>query len=139
MMGIMRESLFLFVTNFLYVIKIGVVVDVECGLIQVKQGPSFNVKVLPLNMVNMMLQLVTKNIVQVEKPSHGIIFNFSQLYIKASKEDGTLKHDLENLDQWFEQVHNNYQFNDYFVFESNVDDDELFDENVKDDQLKLIL
>jgi hypothetical protein len=55
MMGIMRESLFLFVTNFLYVIKIGVVVDVECGLIQVKQGPSFNVKVLPLNMVNMML------------------------------------------------------------------------------------
>jgi hypothetical protein len=50
-----------------------------------------------------------------------------------------LKHDLENLDQWFEQVHNNYQFNDYFVFESNVDDDELFDENVKDDQLKLIL
>jgi hypothetical protein len=39
------------------VIKICVVMDVENGLIQIKQGPRNNVQILPLNMVNM-LQLV---------------------------------------------------------------------------------
>lgn len=43
--------------NFL--IKIGVVVDVERGTIQVRQGSSNNIQVLPLNMVNM-CQVVKK-------------------------------------------------------------------------------
>jgi hypothetical protein len=38
-------------------IKICVVMDVEKGLIEIRQGPRNNVQILPLNMVNM-LQLV---------------------------------------------------------------------------------
>ncbi len=46
-----------------FLIKIGTIVDVERGLIQVKQGLGSNVQVLPLNMVNI-LQLV------IAQPSH---------------------------------------------------------------------
>jgi hypothetical protein len=35
-------------------IKIGAIVDVEQGLIQVRRGPGSNVEVLPLTMVNML-------------------------------------------------------------------------------------
>jgi len=35
-------------------IKIGVIVDVEQGLIQVRKGPGADVEVLPLTMVNLM-------------------------------------------------------------------------------------
>jgi hypothetical protein len=34
-------------------IKIGAIVDVEQGLIQVRRGPSTDVEVLPLTMVNL--------------------------------------------------------------------------------------
>jgi Ethanolamine utilization protein EutJ (predicted chaperonin) len=34
-----------------FLIKIGAVVDLQCKLIQVRQGPRTNVHVLPLNMV----------------------------------------------------------------------------------------
>jgi hypothetical protein len=37
-----------------FLIKIGVIVDVEQGLIQVRHGPGTNVEVLPLTMVNML-------------------------------------------------------------------------------------
>jgi hypothetical protein len=40
-----------------FLIKIGVVVDVEKGTIQVRQKPRNNIQILPLNMVNM-LQVV---------------------------------------------------------------------------------
>lgn len=43
-----------------FFMKIGAMVDVEKGLIQIKQGPRNNVQVLPLNMVNM-LHLVLEN------------------------------------------------------------------------------
>jgi len=35
-------------------IKIGAIVDVEQGLIQVRRGPGTNVQMLPLTMVNLM-------------------------------------------------------------------------------------
>jgi hypothetical protein len=41
-----------------FLIKIGVVVDVEKWIIQIRQGRGKNVQILSLNMVNM-LQLVT--------------------------------------------------------------------------------
>ncbi len=41
-----------------FLIKIGVVVDVEKWLIQIRQGRRNNVQIISLNMVNM-LQLVT--------------------------------------------------------------------------------
>jgi hypothetical protein len=37
-----------------FLIKIGAVVDVERGLIQVKHSPGTNVEVLPLTMVNLL-------------------------------------------------------------------------------------
>ncbi len=37
-----------------FLIKIGVVVDVEKGTIQVRQKPRNNIQILPLNMVNML-------------------------------------------------------------------------------------
>ncbi len=37
-----------------FLIKIGVIVDVEWGLIQVRHGPGAHVEVLPLIMVNML-------------------------------------------------------------------------------------
>jgi len=38
-------------------IKIGAIVDIEQGLIQVRQGPGVDVEVLPLTMVNLMQRL----------------------------------------------------------------------------------
>jgi hypothetical protein len=37
-----------------FLIKIGVVVDIEWQFIQICHGPRANVKILPLNMVNML-------------------------------------------------------------------------------------
>jgi hypothetical protein len=47
-----------------FLIKIGIVVDVEKGLIYVRQGLGSNVQVLPFNMVNMLKLMV-------EQPSHS--------------------------------------------------------------------
>jgi hypothetical protein len=41
-----------------FLMKIGVVVDVEKGVIQVRNGPSVAVEVLPLNVVNMLHKIL---------------------------------------------------------------------------------
>ncbi len=46
--------------NFL--IKIGAIVDVKQGLIQMKHGPGINVEVLPLTMVNMLQRMYLKTV-----------------------------------------------------------------------------
>jgi hypothetical protein len=43
-----------------FLMKIGAIVDVEQGLIQVKNGPGVNVEVLPLTMVNMLQKMNSK-------------------------------------------------------------------------------
>jgi predicted aspartyl protease len=40
-----------------FLIKIGAIVDVERGLIQVRHGPGANVEVLPLTMVNLLQRI----------------------------------------------------------------------------------
>jgi hypothetical protein len=40
-----------------FLIKIGAIVDVEQGFIQVRHGPGTNVEVLPLTMVNMLQRM----------------------------------------------------------------------------------
>ncbi len=40
-----------------FLIKIGTIVDVERGLIQVRHGPGANVEVLPLTMVNLLQRI----------------------------------------------------------------------------------
>ncbi len=47
-----------------FLIKIGAIVDVERGLIQVRYGPRGNVKVLPLTMVNMLQKMKLETLMQ---------------------------------------------------------------------------
>ncbi len=62
-------------------IKIGAIVDVEQGLIQVKHGPGSDVEVLPLTMVNMLQKLNSETVILANAD--------------------TLKHTPENLDALF--------------------------------------
>jgi len=47
-----------------FLIKIGVIMDVEWGLIQVRHGPGSNVKLLPLTMVNMIQRMNSETVMQ---------------------------------------------------------------------------
>jgi len=47
-----------------FLIKIGAIVDVERGLIQVRHGPGANVEVLPLTMVNLLQKINSEVLVQ---------------------------------------------------------------------------
>jgi hypothetical protein len=47
-----------------FLIKIGAIVDVERGLIQVRHGPGANVEVLPLTMVNLLQRINSKTLMQ---------------------------------------------------------------------------
>jgi hypothetical protein len=47
-----------------FLMKIGAVVDVERGLIQVRHGPGTNVKVLPLTVVNLLQRMSTGTMVR---------------------------------------------------------------------------
>jgi len=47
-----------------FLIKIGAIVDVERGLIQVRHGPGANVEVLPLTMVNLLQRMNSKALMQ---------------------------------------------------------------------------
>jgi len=47
-----------------FLIKIGAIVDVERGLIQVRHGPGANVEVLPLTMVNLLQKINSETLVR---------------------------------------------------------------------------
>jgi hypothetical protein len=47
-----------------FLIKIGAIVDVERGLIQVRHNPRTNVEVLPLTMVNMLQKMNSETLMQ---------------------------------------------------------------------------
>jgi hypothetical protein len=47
-----------------FLIKIGAIMDVERGLIQVRHGPGANVEVLPLTMVNLLQQINSETLMQ---------------------------------------------------------------------------
>lgn len=97
--------------RFDFLIKIGAMVDVEHGLIQVKQGLGCNVQVLPLTMVNI-LQIVIKNVTLSYSPIFRIIRGFSHFHIKASEKQNNLHHDLEDLKGWCNHIQNDHQFYD---------------------------
>jgi hypothetical protein len=46
-----------------FLIKIGAIIDVERGLIQVRHGPGTNVEVLPLTMVNMLQKMNSETLI----------------------------------------------------------------------------
>jgi hypothetical protein len=45
-----------------FLMKIGTIMDVERGLIQVRHGPGANVEVLPLTMVNLLQRVDSENL-----------------------------------------------------------------------------
>ncbi len=47
-----------------FLMKIGAIVDVERGLIQVRHGPCANVEVLPLTMVNLLQRINSETLMQ---------------------------------------------------------------------------
>jgi len=47
-----------------FLIKIGAIVDVERGLIQVRHGPGANVEVLPLTMVNLLQKMNSETLMR---------------------------------------------------------------------------
>jgi hypothetical protein len=47
-----------------FLMKIGAIVDVERGLIQVRKGPGTNVEVLPLIMVNLLQKMSSGSLIQ---------------------------------------------------------------------------
>jgi hypothetical protein len=47
-----------------FLIKIGAIVDVEQGLIQVRHGPGANVEVLPLTMVNLLQKIDSETLMR---------------------------------------------------------------------------
>jgi len=47
-----------------FLMKIGAVVDVERGLIQMRHGPGTNVEVLPLTMVNLLQKMNSEDLMQ---------------------------------------------------------------------------
>ncbi len=51
-----------------FLMKIGAIVDVERGLIQVRHGPGANVEVLPLTVVNMMQRVESTNMMPEPTP-----------------------------------------------------------------------
>jgi hypothetical protein len=103
-----------------FLIKIGAMVDVEHGLIQIKQGLDYNVHELPLNMVNM-LQIVIKNVTHSDNHILRIIYVFSHLHIRASEKQNNLHHDLEDLKGWCNHIQNDRQFDDDYGSTLNMD------------------
>jgi hypothetical protein len=47
-----------------FLMKIGAIVDVERGLIQVRKGPGIDVEVLPLTMVNLLQRMNSGSLIQ---------------------------------------------------------------------------
>jgi len=58
--------------------KIGLVVDVEKGVIQVRNGPRVAIEVLPLNVVNMLQKIVETTYVGVKRMNN----NFNNIQVE---------------------------------------------------------
>jgi hypothetical protein len=67
-----------------FLIKIGVVVDVERGLIQVRKGPGTNMEVLPLTMVNL-LQNVSSEVQEHDAVDTSKSASFETLKVEFGK------------------------------------------------------
>ncbi len=97
-------------------IKIGAIVDVEQGLIQVRRGPGSDVEVLPLTMVNMLQKLNLETVIPANADA--------------------LKHTPRNLDALFikSSLHDEYGANvqiDTRELDSDSDSNESYDQVVQ--------
>jgi len=76
-------------------IKIGTIVDVEQGLIQVRHGPRSDVEVLPLTMMNMLQKLNSKTLIQADA---AILETHMEIWIQLS--DDHLCMSISQLNDW---------------------------------------
>jgi hypothetical protein len=112
-----------------FLIKISVVLDVEKGLIEIKQGQNNNVQILPLNMVNMLQLITNKNIEDEDHVQDEPLQLWGIQLLPMEKEEKGM-HILENGQPLFDDESNN---------SSTKDLDEEMKDVVDDEQRKLFL
>jgi len=78
--------------------KIGVMVDVEKGVIQVKNGPRVAIEVLPLNVVNMLQKIVETTHVGVKRMNN----NFNNIQVEDTFLEGAKVVPLQSIHPSFE-------------------------------------
>jgi hypothetical protein len=105
-------------------IKIGAIVDVERGLIQVRHGPGADVEVLPLTVVNMLqalnsealmpmdLQTAGKSDLVVERPSMNDKVEDQRLDVRMSDSDSDASENSEEERQLREPIYDGSEFKD---------------------------
>jgi predicted aspartyl protease len=107
-----------------FLIKIGAIVDVERGLIEVRHGPGPDVEVLPLTMVNMLQALNSKTLMQndsrlagrfdviVGKPCVDEDIKTQQLDARVSGSDSDTSEDSEEEHQQLRPISEESEFGD---------------------------
>jgi hypothetical protein len=107
-----------------FLIKIGAIVDVERGLIQVRHGPGADVEVLPLTMVNMLqavnpeglkpmdLQAAGKFDLVVERPFVNTEVRDQWPAIRMSESDFDTSENSEEEHQLHEPICDGSKFED---------------------------
>jgi predicted aspartyl protease len=107
-----------------FLIKIGAIVDVERGLIQVRRGPGPNVEVLPLTMVNFLQALSSKALMQNDsrlaerfdvimgKPCVDEDIKTQQLGERVSSSDSDTTEDFEEEHQRLRPISEESEFGD---------------------------
>ncbi|CAN5950853.1 unnamed protein product [Sphagnum jensenii] len=107
-----------------FLIKIGAIVDVERGLIQVRHGPGSDVEVLPLTMVNMLQALNSEALMQSDSctaekfdrmmgnPCVGDNVQTQQLDEQVSSSDSDTSENSEKERQQLEPICDGSEFKD---------------------------
>jgi hypothetical protein len=107
-----------------FLIKIGAIVDVERGLIQVRHGPGVDVEVLPLTMVNMLqamnpedlklmdLQAAGKSDLVVERPFMNTEVRDQRPEMRMSESDYDTSENSEEEHQLHEPICDGSKFED---------------------------
>jgi hypothetical protein len=110
--------------GFDFLIKIGAIVDVEQGLIQVRHGPGPDVEVLPLTMVNMLQALNSEAPMQDDscfagrfnvimgKPCVDEDIKTQQLDARVSGSDSDTSEDCEEEHQQLRPISDESEFGD---------------------------
>jgi hypothetical protein len=107
-----------------FLIKIGAIVDVEHGLIQVRHGPGADVEVLPLTMVNMLqvvnregekpmdLQATGRSDLVVERPRVNTEVRDQRPTIRMSESDSDTSENSKEEHQLHEPICDGSEFED---------------------------
>jgi hypothetical protein len=120
-----------------FLIKIGIIMDVERGLIQVRHGPGANVEVLPLTMVNLLQRMNSETLMReatnVLKNTHiSDDFDITNWISDQASPVMTKGEDASALDSDVGTNSNEHCDGDLRQFEQMDDEDEFKDTELKD-------